>query len=350
MAASTSSPCAARRPVRTLFASLLLCLAAAGPLDAAQPPSRLRLTVPAAPVAPGQEARLTIELLGEDRQPLATPRDRKVELRGADALSRITTVTIPAGSSAVEVAVTAPKPGLWQIEVASPGLSSAAGVVVSLAHPPSQVSHPAPVPPPPRKLPAPASAPRPSPTAIRLPAPPPAAGPQTMEARRPEPGALALKRPVASLLAHPRETAAATAAPSPSTASTGTMNAPPATSAPAAPAPAPPPPVSADGGHVELIAQPLKLRQGHQGWETSKVQAYWFAGEAPVPASRDLQLSLVLTGGSGNTAIDPGLLSIPHGAFMSPTAAQISARGIDTAVVKALYDGGVSQPVEISFL
>jgi hypothetical protein len=329
----------AARLLRALLPAAALFCAGAGPLRAG-PPSRLRLTVPAAPVAPGQEARVKIELLGEDRKPVPTLRERKIQLTGAGGLSPVATVTVPAGSSEVEVPIATSKPGLWQLEVTSPGLSSAAGVVLSLAHP---ADHPRPASQPllraTARRPQPAS---PPPATTRAAPSPPAARP-TLEARR-NPGSMILRLPSPSAGAM-RERAARVTAPAPAS---------PAAAPAPEPAPPPPPPPApapvADRGHVELIAQPIKLRRGQRGWETSRVQAYWFRDEAPERTPHDIQLSLVLTGGSGNAGIDPPLLSIPRDAFMSPAAAQISAQGADTAQVKALYDGGVSKPVEISFL
>lgn len=323
----------------------MLGLLGALPVHAA-PPSRLRLTVPAAPVAPGQAAHLKIELVGEDRKPAATLRERTVRLAGAGPLAAPVTVTIPAGASEVEVPVASPKPGLWQVEVTSPGLSPDVGVVVSLGKAAER----------PRVAPerahaAAAERPKPGgpPPAPIHAAPPPASKtlPERhtfrVEARRP---ASSFRLPAPQAGAERSRVTAEVVPPAPGSAPGPSPEPPPPP--PSAPAPAPAP--VADAGHVELIAQPVKVRRGPQGWESSRVRAYWFHDEAPVPAARDLQLSLVLSGGSGNTGLAPLLLAIPKGAFMSPAEAQISAQGADTAAVKALYDGGVSKTVEVDFL
>jgi hypothetical protein len=102
-------------------------------------------------------------------------------------------------------------------------------------------------------------------------------------------------------------------------------------------------------GHVELIAQPPKLRRGHDGWATSQIQAFWFEGSEPGQSPRDLSLSLVVDGGD-DLQVAPTVLRIPNGQIQSPEAAKISAHRADTAMVRALYPGGQSKPVPISFL
>lgn len=102
-------------------------------------------------------------------------------------------------------------------------------------------------------------------------------------------------------------------------------------------------------GRVRLIAQPPRLRRERGGWESSRVEAFWFQGDAPELSPRDLTLSLVVEQGSG-AAVAPTLLNIPSGQFKSAEAALISARQAETAVIKAFYPGGSSDSLSIEFL
>lgn len=106
----------------------------------------------------------------------------------------------------------------------------------------------------------------------------------------------------------------------------------------------------APAGRVELIAQPAKLRRVRGGWEPSRIEAFWFEGDAPGLSPRDLSLSLIVDGGTSSTTADPSLLSIPSGAIKSQAPALVSARDAGTAAVRALYPGGQSKPVQLEFL
>jgi hypothetical protein len=100
---------------------------------------------------------------------------------------------------------------------------------------------------------------------------------------------------------------------------------------------------------VELIAQPVKLRRVRGGWEPSRIEAFWFEGDAPQQSPRDLSLNLIVDG-TGSTVADPSLLSIPSGGIRSQAPALVSAREAGTAAVRALYPGGQSKPVQLEFL
>ena len=107
-------------------------------------------------------------------------------------------------------------------------------------------------------------------------------------------------------------------------------------------------------GRVKLIAQPSKVRRVRGRWETSRVEAFWFQGvapaEAPEPRSDTLPVTLVIEQGTGSASVEPSALNIPRGSFRSQDPARISAGSAETAVLRALYPGGQSEPVEIEFL
>lgn len=104
---------------RLLRFSMLGLLLAPGLGLAAEPPSRIRLVMPDS-LAPGETGRIVVELRGETGQPAAATQDLRIEIRGMKALPP--QVTIPAGSSRVEVPVRPPKADVWQIEASAKGL------------------------------------------------------------------------------------------------------------------------------------------------------------------------------------------------------------------------------------
>lgn len=284
---------------------------------AAEPPTEIRLRAPETALATGERGTLVIEVLGENGRPAPALRDVQIDLQGIGGLSRGKSVILPAGTSKIEVPIQAPKPGLWQIEARAPGLASGFGVVTCLKSRPRPVS--------------------------QVKALPPGVAEKfdkevKIAAAKPE----GQRRKALDVLM--RRTAAAVA----------TMEAgdePDAEQPP--PPPPPPPPGEAEAtpgeGRVRLIAQPPRLRREQGGWENSRVDAYWFQGEAPELSPRDVILSLVVEQGSG-AAVAPALLNIPTGQFKSAEAALISARRPETAVIRAFYPGGSSEPLQIEFL
>lgn len=289
---------------------------------AAGPPTEIRLRAPESALTAGQRGSLVIELLGENDQPAPALQDLQIRLEGIGALTREKSVTLPAGASRIEVPIQAPKPGLWQIEAKAPGLASGFAAVTCL-----------------RERPQPATEIK----ALQL----PAAVEKKIErdlkvaAAKPE----RQRRKELDILM--RRTAAEVA----------TMESVAAGDEPDDEQPPPPPPPPLPGlaeaalaqGKVRLIAQPPRLRRERGGWESSRVEAYWFQGDAPELSPRDVILSLVVEQGSG-AAVAPTLLNIPSGQFKSAEAARISARQVETAVIRAFYPGGSSEPLQIEFM
>jgi hypothetical protein len=101
---------------------------------------------------------------------------------------------------------------------------------------------------------------------------------------------------------------------------------------------------------ARLVAQPVTIRRGRDGWVESRIDAYCFVGENPAACPRELQINLVMEESTGALALSPPVLTIPPGEVKSRSAATLSARQAATAQVRALYAGGVSEPIEISFL
>ncbi len=296
---------------------------------AGEPPVRIVIQAPAS-LSLGQTSRLVVSLVGEKGQPRPTAQSLRIEIRGAEGLGAPTQVTIPAGAASAEVAVRAPKPHVWQIEAKSPGLSSGYAVVACVA-----VGHQL------RPIPkARTTAASEQPTFSPAP-------PQETEAPKVRPRIslpdLARRAEAHKSILFPPPSPPATAAPEPIPA--GAPAAPESTKTGAEPPAATPP-----KGHVELIAQPPKLRRGRGGWGESQVAAFWFEGDDPGPILNALSMRLVLDDGTGDTQINPVTLSIPSGQFQSPGTARISAQRADKATVRALYPGGQSKPVEIDFL
>jgi hypothetical protein len=289
---------------------------------AAGPPTEIRLRAPESALTAGQRGSLVIELLAEDGRPVPALRDVQVDLKGIGKLSREQRVTLPAGSSRIEVPIQTPQPGLWEIEARAPGLVSGFGVVTCLRERPQ----------PAREI-----------KALQL---PPAVEKKIerdlkVAAAKPE----GQRRKALDVLM--RRTAAEVA----------TIESVAAGDEPDDEPPPPPPPPPLPGaaevlphqGKVRLIAQPPRLLRERGGWENSRVDAYWFEGETPELSPRDVILSLVVEQGSG-AAVAPTLLNIPTGQFKSAEPALISARQAETAVIRAFYPGGSSEPLQIEFL
>ena len=292
--------------IRSFLPLALLLLSAPG--WALEPPAKVALQVPTGHLSPGEASHLVLSLTGAKGEPVASVQDLQIEIQGAAGLGAPARVTIPAGSSRLEVPIRAPKPGLWQIEASSPGLASSYGLVACASG--ARTASPAPIP----------SGLNPKATAVpALPKPP--------------------KPRISSPQHHPVPGAVLESVDAVRPESVPPPPPPPKETAP--PAPAPP------TGHVELIAQPLKPRRTHGGWEESKVTAFWFQGDEPGTSPGDLPLNLVVQGG-GDTRVAPTLLSIPGGSLRS-SEATISAQRPDTARVEAWYPGGRSKAVEIDF-
>ncbi len=359
-----------------------------------RPPSRLHLVRPAGPLVPGQQANLTIETLGEGGKPQAVQRPVVVALSGAAGLVATTQVTVAAGSASVEVPLQTAKPGLWQVDARAHGLYSASTVIVCVAPavlkrheavaasaaaarpatrpatatlrpavPATRVSGEAPPPPAPHAVPI-------APTSAMPPPPPPAPAAQEqttaaagaprprLQARRlhaavPLPKAEPRPAPRGAPAAAGERVAAqqaavlvATAAPSPPAAGSlggaGSSGGGVGSSGAGAPAGA------GAAGEVRLIPEHLQRYRGTQGWDSVSIDAYWYENGNPGPAPHDLDLALV--SGQGNLQIDPVRLSIPNGDFVSSHAAVVTASAAQSTSLQALYPGGQSNMVDISFL
>jgi hypothetical protein len=302
---------------------VLLALAARAPAAAAtradgaerRPPSRLRLVRLGAPLVPGQKANLRIETTGESGDLLPVPRPVVVSLLGAAGLTATTRVTVPAGSAAVEVPITAGKPGVWQVEARGEGLYSAS-TVVACVHPAVLQSHQAV-----------AAAPAQPAEAAR----PPTAAPVPLRSARPNAPAFAAPG------AHLEEERLHAEAPAPGAAPRSAR--PNAATRPAA---------GAQGAGVRLIPEHLERYRGAQGWESVSIDAYWYENGNPNPAPRELELALVSDG--GDLLIDPVRLSIPSGDFVSKQPAKVTAVAARKATLQALYPGGQSNLIDVSFL
>jgi hypothetical protein len=394
--------------------ALLALLASGGPAAGAagpsagtageRPPSRLRLVRPVGPLVPGQQAPLGIETVGEHGQLLAAQHPVAVSLSGAAGLTATTLVNLPAGSSRAAVPLTATKPGLWQIEARAQGLYSASTVVVCVAPavlarhqalaaaparrpatagvaaakapagaaanatgrepaPPARnlvmapASRHATVPPPaPATPPAPAPAPAEPPSMtpqsrLRPPAMPLAAAPAAAPAAA-GPGAHLEEerlRAVAAAPAMPRPAARPSAAPrsarTPAAAAAAVTTRVAAPGAPASPG------AGAAGnaaGGVRLIPEHLERYRGTKGWESVSIDAYWYEQGNPSAAPHELDIALVAD--QGDLRIDPVRLNILPGDFMSKQPAVVTAVAAAKTSLQALYPGGQSNPVVISFL
>jgi hypothetical protein len=414
-------------PRRSAALAILLLLAwtpgAASAADGdARPPTRLRLVRPAGPLAPGEEASLVIQTVGERNERLPAQKALLVTLSGAGPITTVTRVTIPAGSSEVSVPIRAAKTGVWVVEARGEGLYATSTVVACVgqallqshqaraaragrfpgggaAAPEEKQPPTVPTAPPPaatrrptatavtrpptataarspaamartRAAPsraaspalagrAPAASPPPPPQELAAPAPPASPGARTeIERLRVAPPLTTLRRAApspAAAPAPPAEASAASAAPS---------RAPGASTAPEAGAGAPGPAGTGgtegagasasgaagggDGSGVRLIPERLERHRGAQGWESVAIDAYWYDKGNPGPAPRDVDLALVCE--QGDLRIDPGRLSIPSGDFVSSHSATVTPAAAAKASLQALYMGGQSNRVEMSFL
>ncbi|MFL6234537.1 MAG: hypothetical protein ACJ76N_15505 [Thermoanaerobaculia bacterium] len=303
--------------LRVLLSIASVLLAGVG--LAGEPPPGIGLQAPSA-MKPGEASHLTVSLIGKKGEPVPSPQELQIEIRGAEGLGAPARVAIPAGAASVEVAVRPSKPHLWQIEASSPGLASGYALVACVA--------------PARRVTA------------ALPPPKPTGEVKEEKAERKLQLPNDIFRKGRRSRVEARTEAMPPPPPPPVPAATAAEASPGSDTAPTV---APSPEVSRPG-HVELIAQPPKLRRGRGGWGESQLVAFWFEGDAPGPILAPLSMSLVMDGGTGDTEVNPTVLSIPTGQFQSPGAARISARRADKAVIKALYAGGQSKPVEIDFL
>jgi hypothetical protein len=99
---------------------------------------------------------------------------------------------------------------------------------------------------------------------------------------------------------------------------------------------------------VRLIPEHLERYRGSQGWESVAVDAYWYENGKPSPAPRQLGLNLVAN--PGNLQIEPAWLDILPGDFVTKQPAKVTAVAAAKASLQALYDGGQSNVVDVSFL
>lgn len=103
---------------------------------------------------------------------------------------------------------------------------------------------------------------------------------------------------------------------------------------------------AADG--VRLIPEHLERYRGTQGWDSVSIDAYWYEKGNPSAAPRELDIALVAD--QGDLRIDPVRLNILPGDFMSKQPAVVTALAAAKASLQALYPGGQSNLVDISFL
>jgi hypothetical protein len=99
---------------------------------------------------------------------------------------------------------------------------------------------------------------------------------------------------------------------------------------------------------VRLIPEHLERYRGTQGWESVSIDAYWYEKGNPSAAPHELDLALVAN--QGDLRIDPVRLNILPGDFMSKQPAVVTAVATAKASLQALYPGGQSNLVAISFL
>jgi len=99
---------------------------------------------------------------------------------------------------------------------------------------------------------------------------------------------------------------------------------------------------------VRLIPEHLERYRGTQGWDSVSIDAYWYENGNPSAAPRELDIALVAD--QGDLRIAPVRLNILPGDFMSKQPAVVTAVAAAKASLQALYPGGQSNLVDISFL
>lgn len=300
-----------------LLLTALLVFPAAGRGD--ELPVRINLRMPSSPPQPGKTAQITVELLGESGRPAATSEALQIDFTGLAGLAA-PRVTIPAGASHIDVAIQPAKAGLWKVEARGRGLLPGFGVVVCIAKVQKAI---------PATLAVPPSAHRLSPSA--------GATNEIRERSR-------VSRDAQLRLRAVPPAALRTPAPAPPPPIGNDVS---ILDEPAAMGGDQPPTVEAPAGRVELIAQPAKVRRTRDGWQ-SRVDAFWLEGDVPALRSSPLPLKLVLEEGTGQP--DPDNMEIRGGQFKLEAPAKISATNVDSAVIRAFYPGGKSNPVRIEFV
>jgi hypothetical protein len=101
-------------------------------------------------------------------------------------------------------------------------------------------------------------------------------------------------------------------------------------------------------GEVRLIPEHLQRYRGTKGWDSVSIDAYWYEKGNPSAAPRELEIALVAD--QGDLHIAPVRLSILPGDFMSKQPAVVTAEAAAKASLQALYPGGQSNLVDVSFL
>jgi len=99
---------------------------------------------------------------------------------------------------------------------------------------------------------------------------------------------------------------------------------------------------------VRLIPEHLERYRGTKGWESVSIDAYWYEQGNPSAAPHELDIALVAD--QGDLRIDPVRLNILPGDFMSKQPAVVTAVAAAKTSLQALYPGGQSNLVVISFL
>ena len=101
-------------------------------------------------------------------------------------------------------------------------------------------------------------------------------------------------------------------------------------------------------GEVRLIPDHLQRYRGTHGWESVSIDAYWYEKDNPSASPRELEIALVAD--QGDLHIAPVRLKILPGDFMSKQPAVVTAEAAAKASLQALYPGGQSNLVDVSFL
>jgi len=101
-------------------------------------------------------------------------------------------------------------------------------------------------------------------------------------------------------------------------------------------------------GEVRLIPEHLQRYRGTHGWESVSIDAYWYEKGNPSASPRELEIALVAD--QGDLHIAPVRLNILPGDFMSKQPAVVTAEAAAKASLRALYPGGQSNLVDVSFL
>ncbi|HEX2252945.1 MAG TPA: hypothetical protein VHQ65_06740 [Thermoanaerobaculia bacterium] len=331
--------------IRGRLPGLVLAAAVALALPLAATADRVEAVAPKA-MAVGRPATLEVRLVDGDGEPLAAPRDLRVELVGAEQLTEPSSFLLPAGRNGVAIELRPQKAGAWAVEVVVEGFPS--------AWVPCTVFRPATVP-------------RQEATAVRAlgverprietPLRPSAGGdaeaepaprstepllsqmPMAGRPERPLPTARSVERrpvlPRPGSIARPGETGQPVD-PQPR---------PPQAAPPEPPATPPPTPPPAAGRGVRLVPADAEVVPGPDGRFTLPINVYWYENGVPALRQERLRVSLVADPRPGDLRFEPEQVEIPPADFLA--VALLTAGREGRIRVKALYPGGESAPAEL---